>query len=1026
MKNDFKIKLVFAPTFDNMRMGMPSLGMSTLTAYLRGKGFYVDQVDLLAKIRRINEESYGFPKNLKFDLNLLNRKFHYFNYMNGKNEEIITELADDIINLTEFEGYDLIGFSVHSMFQFLFAVLLAKRLRSKIGTPIVFGGTYITLGGYLFFDKFDFIDYMIIGDGEIPMIELLEFLQGSKHKLTKVASRENNNFIATSLPINDVLPPDLNGLDLNDYKYLINGEKKIILPYQTVKGCSNHCSFCTHHIFSDGVQLKSADKILKEVKKLSEDYDSEYFYFCDSAGNVNYDSIAELCRKIASNRLNIKWGGLARLDNIDKSLAHLLYKSGCRFLRYGIETGSQHINSSMGKNFTISQAEQSLRNAHNVGIINIATFVSGAPHESKRDVLDTVEFLKNNKSFIQDATVGNFCINHSSPIQKEPEKYGITNLKFRFGEFFSNKKILKDFILAREFRKAYSFDEINGLKWMQKKNQQRVSRRMVKKAIQENICNNFERSYYFTYSRYFNVCGLRNIRLKTILIQPQLYNTAPVFSLTLGIPILQGFLKSQGYKNVEAIDFNHIYNTKIIRRNTFLSKLNLDSCNLKLSRERRINTSSNQLCPNWSLNHSLNMVLEDNFLCKKEWEKIYSYVKSFMQKKNPDVIGISVSYPEQIFSSLLLSKIVKEMKKEVFVVLGGAQITKHIKYLVQREKLTKIVDGFIVGDGEEPLAKLIFQLNGNKNLKEVPNFYSKKFDSKDKPFYSKTNFSYTYNPRNIIVPDFSSFQVKDRLPIRASVGCPWGKCTYCTYRNFHKRSIYSKPEDVVALINNLIEKYKVNHFWFFDDALNVEFLRKFSRKILEEGIEITWSHNMYFQPELLDESFVKTLAKAGCKYIGFGLESISPRILKLMNRPQKDPGMIRRILKLLKKHNIRVKLFLVSGFPSETKEEAEMTLDFLINEKELYFQASPHHFTLEDDVPILKNPHMFGISRIYQEDKKHSEQLGFYYKTCKGMTIEEAEKFVNYLKGVLKQEGKLSQMVINIERGKLTFPEECK
>jgi radical SAM superfamily enzyme YgiQ (UPF0313 family) len=502
--------------------------------------------------------------------------------------------------------------------------------------------------------------------------------------------------------------------------------------------------------------------------------------------------------------------------------------------------------------------------------------------------------------------------------------------------------------------------------------------------------------------------GLENVKLKTVLIYPPLF---PLEGLYLGIPILKGFLKSKGYKNIESIDLNSKYCGRYSKLNIqqyFLAiKTFFNSWDIRKAICVSYNFKLAYASPSLPLNRMLDLATKNCSASEKEIKTLSRKIVPLIVKGKPDVVGISVIYPRQIFYALLIARIIKEIKKDTFIVLGGTQIGKHVNFLIRDKALLSIVDGFIEGDGEEPLAELICCLDKGKHLGGVPNFYFKKPDLKNGYYYVGTKYDYVYNPKKIVIPDFSGFKINKVLPIRASVGCPWGNCTFCTWTKFHKKNICSNPKDVLFLMKELIKKYKINHFGFIDDSLDAKFLRKFSKLILKEKIKIRWNCYLRFQPELEDEMFVKLIAKAGCEFGSFGLESMSPRILKLMNKTQKDPETIRRILRLFKKHKINTKVTAFLGFPSETEEEAKMTVDFLINEKDLYSMAILQHFALEDDSFILKNPDKFGVSRVYNE-YKIGKRLGYRYEIKSGMPPEESKRLVDYTNDVLNLEGKFS------------------
>ena len=96
------------------------------------------------------------------------QRFFKFHELNGQ----LDLLVEGILNSVSVEGFNLIGFSVFSYLHFIFAIMLAKKIKQKTNAPIVFGGSFITLFGYFYPEVLNFVDYMIIGDGSVPLLKL--------------------------------------------------------------------------------------------------------------------------------------------------------------------------------------------------------------------------------------------------------------------------------------------------------------------------------------------------------------------------------------------------------------------------------------------------------------------------------------------------------------------------------------------------------------------------------------------------------------------------------------------------------------------------------------------------------------------------------------------------------------------------------------------------------------------------------------------------------------------------------------
>jgi radical SAM superfamily enzyme YgiQ (UPF0313 family) len=442
-----------------------------------------------------------------------------------------------------------------------------------------------------------------------------------------------------------------------------------------------------------------------------------------------------------------------------------------------------------------------------------------------------------------------------------------------------------------------------------------------------------------------------------------------LFFPPLGVPTLAGYLKSRGYSNWNLVNFRNYGDVKI--DNILKEKGRLYSLNsiLDVGVSHKTDKSSN--------------------FCKA--------IKSLLGRYHPSLIGFSVSFYEQLFYALLAAKIIKSVKPETFVVFGGPVITANIERLTKLSGLPTLVDGLVVGDGEEPLAELIFNLDRQKNLKNVPNLYYKDKGGK----FKKSGRHFEVDHGRIIVPDFAGLNIK-RVPLRVSVGCPWGKCSFCTYPLLQKKYKIigtGKIIEIIEIIKEVREKYNKGII-FYDDSFLPLHLKSISEAILKEKLKLPWDvFHLELHSGFLCGSIPSLMKKAGCQSVTFGLESISPRILRLMGKRQQDPGAIVKILKLFKKSGIDVDLFIIFGFPSETKEEAMATFDFLKNNRDLYNRALIQRFCLEENTKIFNNPSKFFISRIDTGDKYLvNRRFGFRYETTKGMTAEEFDRFMGQVK----------------------------
>jgi len=161
-------------------------------------------------------------------------------------------------------------------------------------------------------------------------------------------------------------------------------------------------------------------------------------------------------------------------------------------------------------------------------------------------------------------------------------------------------------------------------------------------------------------------------------------------------------------------------------------------------------------------------------------------------------------------------------------------------------------------------------------------------------------------------------------------GCPF-KCNWCAKPIYGNRYNSRSPENVVAEIKMLKERYQMDHIWFCDDIFGLKpgWVKEFATLLQRENIQIRFK--IQSRADLLaDEETVKALAAAGCENVWIGAESGSQAILDAM-----DKGIlveqISKATQLMKENGIKPSFFIQFGYPGEQKEDIQLTIN-MINE----------------------------------------------------------------------------------------------
>ena len=169
----------------------------------------------------------------------------------------------------------------------------------------------------------------------------------------------------------------------------------MILLYSmiTTRGCPYSCTFCYRN-FGRKVRSRSANNVIAEIKTLREKYNLRFIALLDELFTVHKKRVYDFCDKIDEEKLNIRWQCAGRVNLVDESLLKRMAASGCEFILYGIESGSQKMLDSMNKQVTVDQAKKAIQITRKAGITPMTSYMVGTIGETKETIQETVDFCR--------------------------------------------------------------------------------------------------------------------------------------------------------------------------------------------------------------------------------------------------------------------------------------------------------------------------------------------------------------------------------------------------------------------------------------------------------------------------------------------------------------------------------------------------------------------------------------------------------------------------------------------------------
>ena len=497
-----KIKILNVPEYtgslvskDVKTSKIPPLGIAQITSYLRKKGYEIDQDDLNIKIYHDL-----FYKKSKLDLSIINELQPVKKYILGKKDEKLKKITKKILQKTNLNQVDMICLSASyqdNLSTLLSSLLIAKHLKSKYSVPIVLGGSISNLDEKTVIEFFSFayhqkiLDYLIIGPGEVPLYKLIQCLNQNKNlnNIPGLVYYQKDKLISQNRHIEIFQQPDFSGLPLELYKHYPNCKTTkthqhkniLILPFQLIHGCPNRCIFCGGSAQRPPLKFMNPSQIVNNLKQLKQKYSTQYFFLLSSTINISKKFINELCDEIIKQKLDILWSDCARFNNLDEQTLKKMRSAGCIRLVYGLETASPRMLKYIHKGTNVEQASKILQLSSQAGIWNGLEIIAGLPTEKEKDIDYTLKFLKDNQAYIDDIYLNPYHMAQGSLLKKFPEKYGIKNIKR------INLWGQPDQSNFNRISQIYSYDEIYGHPWEEKKKQITYSYQKINECLKNKI-----------------------------------------------------------------------------------------------------------------------------------------------------------------------------------------------------------------------------------------------------------------------------------------------------------------------------------------------------------------------------------------------------------------------------------------------------------------------------------------------------------------------------------------------------------
>jgi radical SAM superfamily enzyme YgiQ (UPF0313 family) len=304
---------------------------------------------------------------------------------------------------------------------------------------------------------FEWVDYVCLDDGELPLEQIWKHVQGEINELglkRTFTIKENsviynNSCLQRDYHQREVGTPDYTDLHLTNYLSVL----EVLNPMNRLwndgrwnkltmaHGCYwGKCTFCDIHLdYIGNYEPNQARLIVDRMEELMLQTGESGFHFVDEAAPPAL--MREVALEIIQRKLSVTWWTNIRFEkSFTADLCHLLQHSGCVGVSGGLEVASDRLLKLIDKGISLEQVTRVLKHFHDANIMVHAYLMYGYPTQTVQETMDSLEVVRQlfETGVLKSGFWHQFALTVHSPIGKNPRAFGITIDPTATGPFANN------------------------------------------------------------------------------------------------------------------------------------------------------------------------------------------------------------------------------------------------------------------------------------------------------------------------------------------------------------------------------------------------------------------------------------------------------------------------------------------------------------------------------------------------------------------------------------------------------------
>ncbi len=315
--------------------------------------------------------------------------FHQYYHFGASFDEIVREIEE--------LGPDLVGISALFTPYYKEALKVARTIKEKINVPVVMGGPHVSEAPETVLLS-DAVDYVILGEGEKALVELINYLQG-KGRVQDIPGLGYKNDkgpsfnpVTENYPVDQLPFPDLD--DFSPSKYSFAGKPMTFMI--TSRGCPHSCSFCSVHVtFGKKYRRRPVEDIIKEIKqRYQEGY--RMIDFEDDNLTFDKDEFTKLCRRLIEMfpEQEMEFAAMNGISymGLDEEMLRLMFQAGFSSLNLALVSSDMGVRKSVKRTHTLEAYEGIVNKAFQTGFRIVSYHILGLPGEGLDKMVHTMAY----------------------------------------------------------------------------------------------------------------------------------------------------------------------------------------------------------------------------------------------------------------------------------------------------------------------------------------------------------------------------------------------------------------------------------------------------------------------------------------------------------------------------------------------------------------------------------------------------------------------------------------------------------